>query len=118
MFCRNCQQDTGNKNECPYCGYNPALDGENAAPHALTEHVAPKDVRITLNKAPNGKATAALVLSFFSFAIIPGIISFFLAIAGFFQAKKCRCGRVKTIFALLITGFWAFLYFLIIYGNL
>ncbi len=116
MFCRNCQQDTGNKNTCPHCGYNPALDAEGALPYTQVEQVHPRPVRIVLNKAGNGKAKAAFILSFFGFIILPGIISFFLGLAGFFQGKKCRSGRGMAIFALLIDLFWFCLYSGLIYG--
>lgn len=117
MFCKNCRQNIGNRNDCPYCGYDPTLDTESASPRMLMNYVEPRPVQITLNKLANGNAIAALILSFFGLSILPGIISFFLALGGFFQAKKCRTGRIMSIIALLIDAFWLSLYVLAILSS-
>jgi hypothetical protein len=107
MICHNCQQDTGNKQECPYCGYNPIFDGENATAKAIPDPIPPKPVRVMLKKIPNGAATASLVFSLLS--IIPLVnfitspLSMLLGIIGFFKAKTRRCGRVKSIISILLS---------------
>ena len=106
MLCNNCQQDMGYKKSCPFCGYDPALDGPNAVPALAGHTIAPQPVRVELKKSTNRKANAGFVLSFFGFAIIPGILSLIFSPIGFFQAKVCRCGRGKAIAAFVIDLLW------------
>lgn len=110
MFCRNCRKDIGNRTECPYCGYDPALDSVEGGNRIRLIRVEPKPVQITLNKMSNGSATAALVFSFMGIFIFPGFISFILAIIGFFRAKRCRSGRAQSVIAMLILAGWTVLY--------
>lgn len=117
MICKNCHQDTGNKVECPYCGFNPAYDENGAAPRAVEGYIAPAPIQIVPKKVSNGKATAALVLSFFTPCVVPGILSFIFAIIGFFRAKNCRSGRVRSIFALLIIAAWIYLFYTLVTAS-
>lgn len=113
MLCKNCQQEIGNKQECPHCGYNPVWDADGTRTKPATTFTKPQPIRVILKKMNNGKATAALVLSLFGFIPgIPGILSMIFAILGFFQAKKCRCGRGKAVVAVLINIIWVIIYIL------
>lgn len=114
MFCRNCQQDIGQRNDCPFCGYNPALDDPSVASRALPEYVQPQPVRIVLRTSSNGKATTSLILSFFGMLIIPGIISIIFALGGLSQASVCRSGKGKAIVAIILNIIWGILWAMII----
>ena len=117
MLCTNCQREIGNKNECPFCGYNPQLDASGVYSNAQLDNVYPKQVRIVLRSSHNGKANAAFILSFFGMLIIPGIISLIFALVGFFQAGICRSGRGKSIAAMAINLLWIIIY-VAIFSNI
>ncbi len=110
MICNNCQKEIGNKNACPFCGYNPSLDASGVYPKAELDSARPRQVRIVLRSSHNGKANAAFILSFFGMLIIPGIISLIFALVGFAQAGICRSGRGKAIAAMAINLLWVIIY--------
>lgn len=114
MFCRNCQQDIGNRNDCPFCGYNPALDDPEVAPKAALDYVPPQPVRVVLRTSSNGKATTALILSFFGMLVIPGIMSIIFALSGLAQVKVCRSGTGKAVVAIVLNVIWVILWAAII----
>ena len=122
MLCNNCHQEISNKKECPYCGYDAVLDANGVTAHPVPAPIKLNPIRIKLLSKHNGKATAALILSLFTPAVIPGILAFIFALQGFFQAKNCRDGRGRSIFAMLILLAWISLFasivWFVLYGNI
>ena len=110
MTCKNCHKDIGQRNACPYCGFDPILDAPNAAGRKALSAVQPQSIRINLLEIPNKKATAAMVLSFFGWFPVTGLLSLIFGLQAFFRAKACRNGRGKAIAALVIMTIWGLVY--------
>ena len=106
MFCTNCGRETGEMQECPYCGFNPALDNGQAYVVPIME---PEPVRIQLKKGKNPIAVIGFIISFFG--VIPivgmgiGFLSLILCIVGAAKAKSARSGKALAIVGIVISVF-------------
>ena len=105
MFCANCGRETGEMQECPYCGFNPVLD--NAAAAYVVPVMEPEPVRIQLKTGKNPVAVIGFILSFFGLVPIVGIGIGFLALilssVGAIKAKSTRAGLVLSIIGIVIS---------------
>ena len=98
MLCKNCGKEIDEKQHCPFCGYDPAID-EAGQPHLMQKTDVPP-ICVTYEKTTNGCAVVGFVLSFLSWTGILCIPSFLLNFIGFFKAKKCHSGRVLAMWGL------------------
>lgn len=114
MVCRNCGNETGTRQDCTACGFDPTKDDPAVQKRANNRpaEVALPPIEVVLKKKANVPAIIGFVCSILMYIPIP-VVGWFtgpafyiaaaiLAIIGFVKAKACRSGRGFAIVTLIL----------------